>query len=568
MGKLRDHRVENGLRHDPGISAQGLATSVVARLQKAWGESPFYQSHLKGPAPDRLIFKPNDPYTPDKSVAEALHKGHLSFGAEVIDCEGELEKIWGLAEPGQAADQFLQEFSWLRHLSCLGEDGRDAAQLIARGWFDRHEKWSQEAWAPYTTSERLINLCCNIDLVIGKKDALWRSRVLTSMARQTRHLARSGHRTGSSYARLMTAMGLCVSALCLPGCEQAIERGLEQLRRELRLQMRADGGHISRNPSRQLEIIIRLKMVLNALDARHVVVPGFLRHILGRATAHAQLFRSGDGRLAIFNGSFEDDGKALAVALDNEEIDAHPTGFARHSGFQRLEAARSVVIADTGAARGGTQSAGGFRGGGSFHFSSGRSRIVVNCGSGAHMSGEWRSALRLPAAHSTLSAEPEGALPEFSKTSTFTHRRAEDMRGHLLEIERPFTELADGPRHTRRLFLNAHGDNLRGEDALIRSSSDLLSAWCFRFHLHPSVRASLARDGRSVILALSNKEGWRFRSNFKGLRIEKSIYLGADGQPEATEQIVLKATSINSLEDPVDGDMVLKWSFQRMDGVK
>src|SRR5690606_28270686 len=153
------------------------------------------------------------------------------------------------------------------------------------------------------------------------------------------------------------------------------EKGVELLRRELRLQIRPDGGHISRNPSRQLEIVVRLQMVLKALEARRMPTPGFLRHMIGRAAAHVQLFRSGDGRLAVFNGGYEDDGAALSSALTAVDEAAEPTGFARHSGFQRLEAARSVLIADIGAARGGATATGGFQGGASFHFSSGRSRL-------------------------------------------------------------------------------------------------------------------------------------------------------------------------------------------------
>ena len=306
-------------------------------------------------------------------------------------------------------------------------------------------------------------------------------------------------------------------------------------------------------------------MVLQALSARGVAEPGFLRHILGRAIAHAQLFRSGDGRLAIFNGSFEDDGKALTKALETVEGDDHPTGFARHSGFQRLDAGRCVVIADTGAARGSAQSLAGYQSGASFHFSSGRSRMVVNCGSGSRMSGEWRGALRRAAAHSTLSAEPEAALPDFAKAAAFTHRRAEDTRGHLLEIERPFTVSSDGPPHVRRLYLDAGGAGLRGEDSLFGASLDLLSTWRLRFHLHPSVKASLARDGKSVILALSNKEGWRFRSNLKTVALEKSVYLGANGQHQSTEQIVLSGAPVDHLEPGAVGDMVAKWGFRRLD---
>ena len=58
---------------------QGLAEGVISRLQRAWGESPFYQSQLKGPAPDRLSFQPDDVYTPDKKIAEMLDAGRLVF---------------------------------------------------------------------------------------------------------------------------------------------------------------------------------------------------------------------------------------------------------------------------------------------------------------------------------------------------------------------------------------------------------------------------------------------------------------------------------------------------------
>lgn len=537
------------------------SSGVVERMQRAWGESPFYQAQLNGPAPDRLALKPVDPYGPDKALGEAVIAGRLSIGAQSIDCEGELERLWPLAGREGPLHDFLHRFIWLRHLAALGQRGRDPAQRLAEAWFAANEKWSPDSWEPYATGERLIHLCCHGQVVIARGDALWRSRVLTSMARQTRHLARAGHRAGAAHERLMTAMALTVAALALPGCESEAEKGLELLRRELRLQIRPDGGHISRNPSRQLEIVVRLQMVLKALEARRSPTPGFLRHVIGRAAAHVQLFRSGDGRLAVFNGGYEDDGAALSSALTAVDEAAEPTGFARHSGFQRLEAARSVLIADIGAARGGGATSGGHQSSASFHFSSGRSRIVVNCGSGAQLPGEWPAALKQAAAHSTLSTEPRDAAAALFRNAVITHRRAEDPRGHLLEIDRAFGEAA-ATKHLRRFYLAVRGDDLRGEDRLIGAPPAVAAGWRLRFHLHPGVKASLARDNRSIILALPNREGWRFRSNCRRIAIERSIYCGEGGLPQSTEQIVISA---DGLEDASDGDMVVRWSFRRMD---
>ena len=552
---------------------RALSAGVFDRVSRAWGESPFYQAQLDGPAPDRLGHQPIDPYEPDAELGDAILRGRLSIGAETIDCYGELERLWDLAGREGSLHDFMHEFLWLRHLARFGVRAKEPAMRLARAWFDAYERWSPDGWSPHTTGERLIHLCCHGQLVLAAGDAMWRSRVLSSMARQTRHLARSGHRAGSAYDRLMTATALTVAALSLPGCEAASEKGLELLRRELRLQIRPDGGHVSRNPSRQLALVVRLQMVVKALEAQRLTPPGFLKHVVGRAAAHAQLFRAGDGKLAVFNGGFEDDGGALVAALTAVEQDVEPAGFARHSGFQRLEAARSVLIADVGAARGGAIASNAYQSGASFHFSSGRSRIVVNCGSGDRMQGEWPGALRLAAAHSTVSIDPPSIAGNLFRGAVITHRRAEEQRGHLLEIERSFAgegAAAGSPgglTHLRRFYLAARGDDLRGEDRLSRATPAIGGAWKLRFHLHPGVKASMARDRRSVILSLPNKEGWKFRANIEALTIEKSIYCGAGALPQATEQIVISLARAGALEASTREDIVIKWSFRRMDGV-
>ena len=195
--------------------------------------------------------------------------------------------------------------------------------------------------------------------------------------------------------------------------------------------------------------------------------------------------------------------------------------------------------------------------------------------------------MRLPAAHSTLSceavrseagssetgpSEPGGSAERVERLlaqAVVTHRRAEDERGHLLEIDRAFADGAGAAgavqhgRHVRRFFLNRAGDDLRGEDALIAPSPALSAGWRLRFHLHPQVKASLARDGRSVLLALENGEGWRFRSNCRRVSLEKSVYCGAGGTPKPAEQIVLSGAG---LERAGTEDMVVKWSFRRLEG--
>ncbi len=530
---------------------------VLSRVKRAWGESPFYQAQLKGPAPDRLLFQPDDPYTPDKAIAQALTRGRIALGDESIDCEGELEKLWDLPVRDGALFAYLQEFSWLRHFSALGEEGKAPARAMMRAWLDRYEGWSAESWEPYYVSERLIQLCAHHPLILSGTDAMWRSRVLSCMARQTRHLARSAHRAATGFDRLMTALGLGVAGYSLPGCEGPAERGLEMARRELRLQLRPDGGHVSRNPSRQLKLALRLQSLIKAIESRGFQPPGYLRHQVQRASAMAAFFRCPDGRLAVFNGGYEDDSKALIAVQTNSGADLGPADFARHSGYHKITAARALLIVDTA-----DDSAGSFKGAGALHFSSGRSRIIVNCGNGAHRGGEWRKALERRDAHSALSFLDGGAAPEFGAAA---HRRGEEASGHLLEFERRIATLnPEGASYLRRLFLNSAGSDLRGEEMLAGCAPGEIDRALWRFHLHPGVRASLARDKKSVILLLPNKEGWRFKSNCPELLLEKSVYCGAGGAPGACEQIVIGASAFDRRYDTA---VNVKWALQRLDAV-
>ncbi|WP_411820931.1 heparinase II/III family protein [Hyphococcus formosus] len=536
-------------------NARKGSRDMLSRVRKAWGESPFYQAQLKGPAPDRLLFQPDDPYTPDKAVALSLAKGRLAIGDEAIDCEGELDKIWDLPSVGGPLNAYLHEFSWLRHLSALGEDGKEPARVLMTSWLDRYERWSSESWEPFFVSERLIQLCAHHPLLLSGRDALWRSRVLACMARQTRHLARTAHRSMNGFDRLMTALGLGIAGYSLPGCEGPAERGLAMARRELRIQLRPDGGHVSRNPSRQLKLALRLQALLKAIEARGFQPPGFLRHMVQRASAMATFFRCPDGRLAVFNGGYEDDSRALISVQTNAETDLGPVDFARHSGYHKLSSARGLLIVDT--ADDGNL---GHKSAGSMHFSSGRARIITNCGNGTHRGAVWRRALEQRDAHSALAFTEDFPAFQFKEIS---HRRGEDVAGQLLEFERKLqSQQGTEAVYLRRLFLSANGANLRGEDVIDGLSADEYQGVLWRFHLHPEVRASLARDKKSVILLLPTKEGWRFKSNCPDLLLDKSVYCGCGGAPTASEQIVIRASAYPKPDTTV---FRAKWALQRLD---
>ncbi|WP_255406522.1 heparinase II/III family protein [Caulobacter sp. B11] len=103
-----------------------------------------------------------------------------------------------------------------------------------------------------------------------------------------------------------------------------------------------------------------------------------------------------------------------------------------------------------------------------------------------------------------------------------------------------------GLSHARRLFLDIDSDELRGEDSLIPLGAANPDGprrylpFAVRFHLHPEARASLARDGKSVLIKGPSNVGWWLRNDAVDVEIAPSAHFD-HGQARRAGQIVLKS---------------------------
>ena len=140
-----------------------------------------------------------------------------------------------------------------------------------------------------------------------------------------------------------------------------------------------------------------------------------------------------------------------------------------------------------------------------------------------------------------LGARLEGAYAEVDV------RRHEAEGGVWLDMHHDGWARRYHLRHERRLFLDIEADELRGEDRLTplgdgaaAKASRRFIPYTLRFHLHPTVRASLARDGRSVVLQAGDAPiGWRLRSDAQDMSVEASVYF--EGlRARRSQQVVLK----------------------------
>lgn len=589
------HAVPSHYSVPPGNRLIDLTAAALVRLRDAALASAYgswtYGQTLRGPMPDHMVHYPRDLRPGGADKADALFQGRWFLPGGQVKTDG--GSPFSAVPPSETWAEELHGFSWLRHFSAAGGDAaRTYAQTLVAGWIGQCGNWDKLAWRPHVIGRRLTSWIANGALIIDGSDLIYRSTLLRNMARQARHLARTASMAPAGGKRLTAALGLAFSGLCLSEGEKRLEKGLRLVCRELDRQILPDGGHVSRNPAATLEIMLDLVSLRDAMQARHIEVPRAIRDAIDRMMPMLRFFRHGDGRLALFNGANEGPEGAIDAVLAEDDADGRPFGFAPHSGYQRLAAGPSFVVADTGPPPPGRYSHDAHAGCLSFEMSAGRSRLVVNCGTTRIFGPDWEAASRATAAHSTLVLDDTSSARivrspvsrallgarTMEGPTRVESRRNENELGLWLEASHNGYEKRYGLVHKRRLFLSAAGEELRGEDVLfaaeapkrtfpwqraLRQQQPEDPAFAIRFHLHPDARASLAHDGASVLVRLPNGEGWQFQARTQSgepaISIEESVYLGAGDATRRSEQIVVSGAVFR-------GDARVNWAWRRLSG--
>ncbi len=460
-------------------------------------------------------------------------------------------------------------FAWLRDLRALGTD---AARLRAR---DLTEDWlargsDQElAQAPEVAAARISAWLGHWDFVAATAEDGFRRRLLVRLAQDARGVVASLPAEALHRGALVTLKGAMAAAVALEE-EAWMNRALRFLPGELERQFHPDGGHVERSPGQLMAAIQDLIEIRNLLHGAGINAPAVLATVLERAGQALRLFRHGDGGLALFNGTREEGAAQVDLVLTQGQARGRAPMLLEESGFHRLQAGRTLVIADTGppppgrardVGSGLPRGADRFAHAGtlSFEMSVGRDRVIVNCGAAPAAEGEWRDALRATAAHSTLvlaetnsselKEEGLGRRPERVEADRHEAGGAQWLEASHDGWRKPF-----GAVHRRRLYLAETGDDLRGEDIVeMQEAGTPIPAFLVRFHLHPAVVASPVQDGEGVLLRLPSGHGWRLRAKGAKVAVEESVYLG--GEARRTQQIVLQA-------EP--GEDTIQWAINRV----
>lgn len=535
-----------------------------------------------GPRPEVAEVLPEPVLFGDADAGRRLLEGEwLAAGEAVAVGDG---SIWApeLADPRR--ERARQSFPWLDDLAALGtRNARRRAHAWTLDWIRRYGRGAGPGWAPEIVGRRLTRWVAHAALLSGGLDAHDAERLWRSLAAQRRFLDQAWERAGAGLPQVEALSGRILAGLVLPG--HAPGGAVAELGRVSEALIDPAGGVAGRNPEELAEILILLIWTARLLgNAGLEATPAQLAAI-SRTVPVLRCLRLGDGSVARFHGGGSGHGERIDQALAELRLGPQPKPRLA-MGFARLTGGRAAVVMDGAAPPTGAAATTAHAGTLAFEMSVGRQPLVVNAGPGRDFGPEHARHCRRTAAHSTveisgrssarlresgLAARTFGARLEGGPTLVSV-RQAYDASGMWLLATHDGYVAAMGLLHERRLFVDARGRELRGEDivyvtdARARALFDRHAAGrpdgrvtlAARFHLHPDVAAVLDEGRQVVELALPGGELWGFRTAGATVDIEPSVYFDESfAEPRQARQLVVRADITEYLGQ-------LNWSFAKL----
>jgi uncharacterized heparinase superfamily protein len=311
--------------------------------------TPLYGWTLIGATPGELAAVPPDPWPGDAARGADILRGEFGFAGETVRSEVKMDWAPLGASPAWLAE--LHGFAWLGDLRAVaGDTARRRARELVGDWIEHYRQWDAIAWRPDILGRRLSSWLGQYEFFCASADDGFRARFFDSLARQARHLARVAGTSDPEADRLAAIKGLIYAAVCLPPPRRAargvarLRVGLRLLEEELRRQLLPDGGNAARSPSLQLRILRELVDIRAALGAGGASAPFALQTAIDRMAPMLRFLRHGDGGLALFNDSCEEEAWFVDLVLAQAAARGNAPMRAPDSGFERVRAGRNILL--------------------------------------------------------------------------------------------------------------------------------------------------------------------------------------------------------------------------------
>ena len=492
--------------------------------------------------------------------AAAFYAGRFALDGYQIDTRGNSPFLLEVApEPWVRA---LHSFRWLRHLHAADSE---LARQLARSLVEERNalfanRYGHLAWDTDIASNRLMSFLTHAGVVLqgpGFED----ETVSRLIARHVGFLRAALKVKWPDAAQAKAAIALTFATQLVESRARNTTSAVRDLEIVLTRQILADGGHLNRNPSTVLDLLMDCIVLKEAFAGRGAPTPPCLVAAIDRMGTHIATLSHTDGQLMQANGAREEEIGLLKRMMSR--LPAQPSALIHSlpSEYHRLAAGGSIVLMDIGTLPAPRQRAPHHAGCLGFEFSTDGQRVFTHCGVPRsplkHFDEDnLQEAGTMTAAHCALTAAgqsnatkalalwlrhwTQGRLLSGPQTVEIQHGIASDGR-HWINANHDGYLKSFGLLHRRAISLSDDGMVLEGEDELtLKQSAERRDVnFQIRFHLMPGLKTSPLAGSNTILITGPREFAWEMEVVGADIAAEDSLYMAAFAGPKPSHQIIL-----------------------------
>ena len=530
------------------------------KLRNFYFKSNFYNKKLITVVPKRFY------YVPSTYLSASLTTINNDF-YKIANTAPEL--LWQTNLKDKLKFENLHSFLWLTRLD--RKNNKVITKEIIKSWINIFYNYDPNTWDMEITARRIIAWSSDTDITLENSDKDYKEKFFISLIKQSNFLLKNLNNLLYEPSKIISCSAIILSGMIFEENQSNYKIGIKELEKITKNCFDESGFPRSRNPEEVYTCLKYLILVREWHKEAQKFIPDFLNEIISKCGSCYIMLSCSNKQFPLFNGATEINYKNYDVFLKtlkykfinkNSEV----------ADLIKIKKKKFDFFIDCGNPPPNNFSKYYQAGCLAFELISNKQKVICNSGYGKYLSTKLSSLSRSTAAHSTLYIN-DTSSSIFQKNPSINKVYGNSLLQKHKVIKKNYIEDKDfysitaahngyekkfGYIHTRSIKILKKEDKIFGIDELKRTKSypNLLN-YFVRFHIYPNTKVVKTMARNSVLISLSNGEGWSLFSETNNFEIEKNIFLGNKNKIINNESVSISGTINAEI-------MLIKWRIERV----
>jgi len=523
-------------------------------------KSNFYNKKLITFVPDRIF------YNPSTHLSAPLTISNQDF-YEISNTTPEL--LWEIHIKDKQKFDSLHSFLWLSKLD--RKNSKTITKKIIKSWINNFFSYEPYTWEMKIIANRIIAWSSNVDITLEGSEKIYKEKFFLSLIKQSNFLVKNLNTLLYSPTKIICCSAIILSGMMFKENNSNFKIGIKELEKIVKNYFDESGFPKSRNPEDVFICIKYLVIIREWLNEAQRHTPDFLNEIIQKCGSCYAMLSSSNNKFPLFNGATELDYKDYDIFLKNLKYKFNNKNH-ETAGLIKIKKKKIEFFMDCGnpppRAFSNQYQAGCL----AFELISNKQKVICNSGFAKYLSPKFLSLSRSTAAHSTLYINDTSSCV-FQKNEFINSLYGNSLIEKHKVVNKSYTDNHDcysilashngyekrfGYIHTRSVKILKEKDKIFGVDELKRTKNYSLPLIYFiRFHIYHDIKIVKTKAGNSILISLSNGEGWLLQSKANVFEIEKNIFFGNKNKIINNESV--------SISGKIENEIIkIFWEIERV----